>query len=228
MHLCSLCLCGSGLFEFRLKLRFFNPSAVVCQGTIQQTETWGYFMDDFLHRLRTGKDKRFDRSRRNYEPSQYRSVDRQNGTDRRKKGGYKQQSSDPTHTTVAKALPALKSLLETIAEDRKKLTRLEERKTVAMEAIAVYLKKLAGYEGDFPASGIDAEPEEAQTESSQDIAEVENGALDFEKTLELIKNLREEEGLSFEKIAQQLDANGLPTPSGRGKWRGPAVSKLYK
>ena len=185
-------------------------------------------MDDFLHRLRTGKDKRYDRSRRNYEPSQYRSMDRQNNMDRRKKGGYKQQSGDQANTTIAKVLPAVKSLLETIAEDQKRLTRIEERKTVAVEAIAVYLKKMAGFEGDIAPKEIDVEPEETQAEPAQSAAEDEKGAMDSEKTLQIIKNLRETDGLSFEKIAQHLDANGISTPSGRGKWRGQAVSKLYK
>jgi histone H3/H4 len=185
-------------------------------------------MDDFLHRLRTGKDKRYDRNKRNYEPSQYRPMDRQNGMDRQKKGGYKQQSSDQAYTTIAKVLPAVKSLLETIAEDQKRLTRLEERKTVAMEGIAVYLKKLAGYEADFATSEIEVEPEETQAESPQDAVEAEKGAIDFEETLQIIKKLREKEGLSFEKIAQHLDNNGISTPSGKGKWRGQAVSKLYK
>jgi histone H3/H4 len=185
-------------------------------------------MDDFLHRLRTGKDKRYDRSRRNYEPSQYRSMDRQNGMERRKKGGYKQQASDQNITTIAKVLPAVKSLLEAIAEDRKKLTRLEERKTVAMEELAVYLKKLAGFEESIATRETDVEPEETQEKPAQSVAEDEKDGIDFEKTLQMIKNLREEEGLSFEKIAKHLDANGISTPSGRGKWRGQAVSKLYK
>jgi histone H3/H4 len=185
-------------------------------------------MDDFLHRLRTGKDKRYDRSRRNYEPSQYRSMDRQNGMDRRKKGGYKQQSSDQAYTTIAKVLPAVKSLLEAIAEDRKQLTQLEERKTAAMEDIAVYLRKLAGFEEKIATKKIDVEPEETQEEPAQSAAEDIKDGMDLEKTLQIIKNLREEEGLSFEKIAKHLDANGISTPSGRGRWRGQAVSKLYK
>ena len=185
-------------------------------------------MDDFLHRLRTGKDKRYDRSRRNYETPPYRSVDRQNGSDRRKRGSYKQQSSDHANTTIAKILPAVKSLLEAIAEDQKRLTGLEERKTAAMEDIAVYLKKLAGFEENTAAGDIDLEPEETQEEPLQRTAEDDKDATDLEKTLQLIKKLREEEALSFEKIAKHLDANGISTPSGRGKWRGQAVSKLYK
>jgi histone H3/H4 len=187
-------------------------------------------MDDFLHRLRTGKDKRFDRNKRNYEPSQYRPMDRQNGNERRKKSGYKQQGSDQGHTAIVKVLPTLKTLLENIAEDLRQITKLEDRKTIAVEAIAVYLKKLSGYEGALAAGPVDVEAEEIPTNSAPDAEEAatEKDENDFEKTLQLIKKLREEEGLSFEKIAQQLDASEISTPSGRGKWRGQAVSKLYK
>jgi hypothetical protein len=185
-------------------------------------------MDDFLHRLRTGKDKRYDRSRRNYEPSQYRSVDRQNGTDRRKRGGYKQQYPDQANTTISKLLPAVKSLLETIAEDQKRLTKLEARKTAAMENIAVYLKKLSGYEDALDVPEIQVEMQETEAKSSQSIVENENEIMTPDKTLRIINNLREGERLSFEKIANYLNENEIPTPSGRGKWRGQTVSKLYK
>ena len=185
-------------------------------------------MDDFLHRLRTGKDKRYDRSRRNYEPSPYRSVDRQNGTDRRKRGGYKQQSSDQANTTIAKVLPAVKSLLETIAEDQKRLTRLEERKIAAMENIAVYLKKLSGYEENLEAAEIDVEPEGTEEKPLQSTGEDKKEAMNSDQILQVIRDLREEEGLSFEKIANYLNEKGISTLSGRGKWRGQTVSKFYK
>lgn len=185
-------------------------------------------MDDFLHRLRTGKDKRYDRSRRNYEPSQYRSVDRQNGADRRKRGGYKQQPSDQANTTISKVLPAVKSLLETIAEEQNRLAQLEERKTEALENIAVYLKKLSGFEADHADDEIDGKPEETAEMSQPAILENEKDAMEPGDPLQIIKRLREGEGLSFEKIANYLNGNDIPTPSGRGKWRGQTVSKLYK
>jgi len=37
-----------------------------------------------------------------------------------------------------------------------------------------------------------------------------------------------EQGFSYDKIARQLDMDNIPTPSGRGRWRGQAVSKLLK
>lgn len=187
-------------------------------------------MDDFLHNLRTGKDKRYDRGRRGYEPSQYRSMDRQNGMDRRKKGNFRQQSSEQAYTTITKVLPAIKTLLETMAEDQKKRMKLEARHTIAMETIAVYLKKLSGFEGDLN-SFEEIEEESQETQDMPVSAEAdadEEVSEDMGETIQIIKRMREEQGLSFQKIAAQLETEGIPTPSGRGKWRGPAVSKLYK
>jgi len=188
-------------------------------------------MDDFLHNLRTGKDKRYDRTRRNYDSPPYRSMDRQNGgMDRRKKGGYKQQNSDQAYMTISKVLPVLKTLLESITEDRKQATHLEERKTVALETIASCLKKMTGADADLAVVTAEmdaAEEAEAHETLSTDPAEDAQNGIGDAATMDVIKNLREE-GFSFEKIAQQLDDKGIPTPSRRGKWRGQTVSKLLK
>jgi hypothetical protein len=125
-------------------------------------------------------------------------------------------------------LPAVKSLLENIAEDQKRLTVLEERKTEAMENIAAYLKKLSGHEEQPAAPDIDVEPGEIKEEAIRTIAEDETVERDPDEILRIIKELREGQGLSFEKIANHLNENGISTLSGRGKWRGQAVSKLYK
>jgi hypothetical protein len=35
------------------------------------------------------------------------------------------------------------------------------------------------------------------------------------------------EGDSWEKIARRMDEQGIPTVSGKGKWRGPAIKKVW-
>ena len=47
------------------------------------------------------------------------------------------------------------------------------------------------------------------------------------KVLKTIQNMRKR-GASYEKIANHLDAKGIPTFSGRGKWRKQTVHKLYQ
>ncbi len=45
--------------------------------------------------------------------------------------------------------------------------------------------------------------------------------------IDMVREMRAQ-GFSYDKIARQLDMDNIPTPSGRGKWRGQAVSKLLK
>ena len=184
-------------------------------------------MDDFLHNLRTGKDKRYDRSRRDYNSPQYRSVDRQNNMDRRKKGGYRPQSSEQAYQSIIKILPGVKTLLESMAEAQTQQMQLEKRKALALETIAVCLKKMNGLEDIADADALSAKEEPLEQTSSLESVDGDSSSPESEDRVSIIRRLRDN-GLSFEKIAQQLDADGVPTPSGRGKWRGQTVSKLLK
>ncbi|MCG6910138.1 MAG: hypothetical protein LJE94_08460 [Deltaproteobacteria bacterium] len=213
-------------------------------------------MNDFLHSLRSNKDKRFDRNRRNYDSPGYRPNDRMNTVDRKRKGTYRSQQNEQTqaYAAINKLLPTIKSLLESLTEDRKKLIEAEERKAEAMETIASFLKQLAGSTGsDVPAlesiesicegDRCEAAPEEAAREQAVGIrepsdpsrlSEGENAAVATTEGAEgnqrddlvsMIKGLRNQ-GFSYEKIARHLEENNIPTISGRGRWRGQAVSKL--
>ena len=195
-------------------------------------------MNDFLHNLRSGKDKRYDRPRRNYDgSSHYRSGDRHGNLDRKRRGSY-QSSGDNAYMTIAKVLPSVRTLLETYAEDRKELIQLEERKTAAMESIAFYLKHLVSKDLDLPedikieqAKVDNEDPSELSEQvkvDEEDLEELsgnENQSLSREALIEMINIMREQK-YSYEKVAQELETRSIPTPSGRGKWRGQAVSKL--
>jgi hypothetical protein len=208
-------------------------------------------MNDFLHSLRSNKDKRFDRNRRNYDSPGYRPNDRMNTADKRRKPSYRSQQNEQAqaYAAINKLLPTIKTLLETLNDDRKKLIEAEERKAAAMEAIAVFLKQLSGVTGDaLPVlESIESfcendtcEPiqqeqslvaEDAGTQDEDVKASVaETGdtkALQRDKLTGMILELREQ-GFSYEKIARHLEENQIPTISGRGKWRGQAVSKLIQ
>ncbi len=184
-------------------------------------------MNDFLHSLRTGKDKRYDRTRKGNDNMPYRPGDRHNSMDKRKRGNYtKGNIAENAYVTIAKLLPPVKTLLETMVADKKDFLEIEKRKAKAMEAIALYLKKLTGTgsEESDPADLLD-ETAERQT----NIAVLENmdedPALVETTPLDMIRDMRAQ-GFSYDKIARQLDMDNIPTPSGRGKWRGQAVSKL--
>lgn len=213
-------------------------------------------MSDFLHSLRSNKDKRFDRNRRNFDSPSYRSNDRQNGMDRKKKGSYRAQQAEQAqaYAAINKLLPTMKTLLETLTEDRKRLIQAEERKADAMEAIASFLKNFSGAADTPPVidsieslceDGICApiddpsskkevpdnippvDPVVASKKQTKDLQTQTKNSPNDDERLETIKRLRKE-GFSYEKIARYLEDNGVPTISGRGKWRGQAVSKLIQ
>jgi hypothetical protein len=195
-------------------------------------------MNDFLHNLRSGKDKRYDRPRRNYDgSSHYRPGDRHGNLDRKRRGSY-QSSGDNAYMTIAKVLPSVRTLLESYAEDRKKLIQLEDRKTAAMESIAFYLKHLVSKDLDLPEdvkveeTKVDKEdPSELSKQVKVDEEDLEalsgkeNQSVSREELIEMINNMRDQK-YSYEKVAQELETRSIPTPSGRGKWRGQTVSKL--
>lgn len=212
-------------------------------------------MNDFLHSLRGNKDKRFDRNRKSYDSPSYRSNDRMNNSDKRRKGPYRPQQNEQAqaYAAINKLLPTIKTLLESLTEDRKKLIEAEERKATAMEAIASFLKQLSGGATDaLPVlesiesfcendacepvgeesslvpedaemqadeQGVDTEEEKPAAEAGQQTS------MGRDELVPMIQALREQ-GFSYEKIARHFEENQIPTISGRGKWRGQAVSKL--
>jgi hypothetical protein len=54
-----------------------------------------------------------------------------------------------------------------------------------------------------------------------------NEPADRRNALKIILNLRRK-GLSYQKIAQILELEGIATFSGRGKWHAQTVQKLYR
>ena len=186
-------------------------------------------MNDFLHSLRTGKDKRYDRTRRGNDDAPFRTNDRHNSMDKRKRGNYtKSNVAENAYVTIAKLLPPVKTLLETIVSDKKDFLKIEERKTEAMESIALCLKKIAGIDSaENDAVQLQTETEDNQTDVAVPEDINEKPAPVPAAPADMIREMRSQ-GFSYDKIARALDMENIPTPSGRGKWRGQAVSKLLK
>jgi len=186
-------------------------------------------MNDFLHSLRTGKDKRYDRTRRGPDSGPYRPNDRHNSMDKRKRGNYsKSNVAENAYVTIAKLLPPVKSLLETIVANEKDSLKIEERKTVAMETIALQLQKIAGSDNaESELVGLQNENIDNQTDVMVSTEPDESTPVIDSAPIDMIREMRAK-GFSYDKIARQLDMDNIPTSSGRGKWRGQAVSKLLK
>jgi len=186
-------------------------------------------MNDFLHSLRTGKDKRYDRNRGRHDSPSYRQGDRHMASDRRKRGNYnKSNVAENAYVTIAKLLPQVKTLLETIVTERSDFLVIEERRTAAMERIADYLQLIAG-EGTHQPESEKTIEKSADSQSDLNVSEdiVPESGNPAVAAIETIQALRAQ-GLSYDKIAARLEEDNIPTPSGRGKWRGQAVSKLLK
>ena len=197
-------------------------------------------MSDFLHNLRNGNaNNRYDRPRKNYDNSPYRPTDRHNPRDKRNGNQRKPYPSEQ--------LTVIKKILEEIQGNQKELIQAardravsEKRMAEALEAIAAHLVTIPSGKATEVAEPIPApaEAEEVVETEAEIKAEIEaapadehgepslDPALDRKKeALAIIHPLRKK-GLTYEKIARHLDTQGIPTVSGRGKWRGQAVSKL--
>ena len=97
-----------------------------------------------------------------------------------------------------------------------------------METIALYLQKVIGT-GNGESDPVDVKKETADKQTNVVVSENtdEVPVLVDTAPIDMIRDMRAQ-GFSYDKIARQLDVDNIPTPSGRGKWRGQAVSKLLK
>lgn len=189
-------------------------------------------MNDFLHNLRMGNHKGYQQNRRQHDNPRYRSNDRQGPPPNRDK-----RRSSQSLMLTGEYLVSIRKLFEEMLEVQKNQARTTERQAEALEAIAAFVQTLSG---DIPVK-MAPTPSISVPESDRDTTEVANASAvtapaeqtpsqPFEDrpqtAIKIIKRMRDE-GSSYEKIARYLKTNAVPTPSGRGIWRGQAVSKLY-
>ena len=187
-------------------------------------------MNDFLHNLRSGKFKRNDRGGRPYKDPQHRGSQWRGDANGRKSPHH---SSSDVILEVNKALKDIAASHRRFADAYESKVRADERKAAAMESIAEVLMQRFGSdlepieenrEEDRVDSESKSEPDTPAIHAEQTVKTTD---FDREKLLTNILELRKE-GMSFEKIAQQLESREIPTLSGKGTWRGPAISKLCK
>lgn len=183
-------------------------------------------MDDFLHNLRSGNLKQPDRSRRQYGDSQYKGPQRRTGAERRKR--------EHENGLQVEALTAIKDLLKNILENQKKMAvvledrnKAEERKATALEQIAERIDTFS-FKSDIDAAKIakKAKQDNVQPQKPVPMAIHTKYSKKIDDAGLLICRLRDE-GISYAKIADTLEAKGIPTVSGKGRWRGQSVQRLY-
>ncbi len=186
-------------------------------------------MDDFLHNLRSGNLKQADRNRRQYGDQQYKGPQRRTGAERRKR--------DQENGLQTEALNAIKDLLKNILENQRRMSefldernKAEERKALALEAIAERLNKMPIQ--PIPESVAPSTPKikgEGKTLVRKTVPlalQTKNPKNILDDAGLIICRLRDE-GVSYAKIADTLEAKGIPTVSGKGRWRGQSVQRLY-
>ena len=187
-------------------------------------------MDDFLHNLRMSKDRRFERSRKPYDNQAYKKG---RPTDNRK-GNFRKQGGEQLTNLLNETIPEIKSKLDELIDQQKRIAiagersaEAEERKALAIEQIAQALSRFGQLSGgDATIQPELGKPPLALIRGRSETDENdESGDQAADETIDIIQSMRAQ-GLSFIKIAEDLNSQNVPTPTGRGKWRGPLVSKV--
>ncbi len=191
-------------------------------------------MDDFLHNLRTGKLKRYERDNNRYlgnsgyTDQQYKGPQRRNGKDRRSNfqtslNGFEQIPE------ILKALEMLCKYQNRIANADEKLADFEKRKIEGIESIAGSLKQVAGFISNISNESTGEKQDEPEIETAQtNTGKTSNKTThDTDRMIRIIKDLRTN-GKSYTKIADFLIEKNIPTLSGKGKWYPGTVSNILK
>jgi seryl-tRNA synthetase len=194
-------------------------------------------MDDFLHNLRSGNLKQPDRNRRQYGDSQYKGPQRRTGAERRKR--------DEENGLQSEALVAIKELLKSILENQKRMSdvleernKAEERKALALEHIAARLNFMPASTVMAETAGEELQEDESEEEEPERLQPKKSNPISIPIAIQTKNPLRiddagieicrlRNEGFSYAKIADTLEAKGIPTVSGKGRWRGQSVQRLF-
>ena len=213
-------------------------------------------MDDFLQTIRNNsKDKRYNKNRRNYDGNNgYNHASNENRRNANEKRTKSYRGNGALDTVKNETMVAVKDLLTELVAAQKRSHEVEERRAAAeerkadaMEAIAVYLKNLAGggqplsaeNQGDIPFEKnrfaenrstdicADDENQEIALSIGENSAAESPASLNHDDVLQMIRSLREE-GATYEFIAQQLTAKNIPTFSGRGEWHAQTIHRLCR
>lgn len=188
-------------------------------------------MDDFLHNLRQGRKKAQTRSQGRY----YKT--------RTKVHSYPANDLASTSGNVIgeqmEHIKGISESLESMAENQHLQVTLDERMVVAQENQAQALEVL---------SGSLTQLVDSVSAMITSLTESFSGAMHQERTLEpyaippnidelialsreesktMIRELRDR-GLSFEKIAKELNDRKIKTITGRGLWQAQTVYRLFK
>jgi hypothetical protein len=138
----------------------------------------------------------------------------------RKKGGQPQGAE-----ALNEMLTTIKDQLQKISDNQKRMADLQERSAVAEERKADALEQLVRHFNMKPAP-LSENLVESVTAADTPVIE-DPPAEEGTSLLDTITNMREK-GITFGKIADHLNEEGVPTTTGANLWNRLTVSKFYK
>lgn len=175
-------------------------------------------MDDFLHNLRSGKNKNAERGRRNFDNPTFKGGDRQGGRD-------KNRGNNGAVVPTPEYISALTVTLKDIAESFSRMAEAYEDQARSATRHAQCMEQILEH--------IRSNPQPARIPMAR--AAIECGTAELtpvrlkeQQKIELKARIEalSAEGLSYKKIATQFQTEGLPTLSGKGSWHGRSVSRI--
>lgn len=99
-------------------------------------------MDDFLHNLRNGNQRRYDRPRRTYDGNQYNKQDNRRGGNNRPYSNNRSMIDNETLTAIRKSLEDIGENQHRMIAVQERRAAAEERKAGALEALSESLAQL--------------------------------------------------------------------------------------
>lgn len=194
-------------------------------------------MSDFLKNLKMNKDRNGDnRHHQPYRDNYHHNYDRRNEMERRSNFQRKPNYENPM-STLAKLLPDIQNLLETIAENQKSQVDIYERISKAEERVNRSLGQIASALRVIAIRLVPESADELQKVESVSVADDRETTLESEQSevskqdkdrvIRMIVQMRDN-GATFEVIAQHLDNENIATFSNRGKWHAQTIHRLYR
>jgi DNA-binding transcriptional MerR regulator len=188
-------------------------------------------MNDFLHNLRSGKMQRPERHRKPYAGHQKTGHERGKAKDFRN-GRYGKNIEAEKLNKITQIIASIAESQKLIAASQERKAKAEERKADILESFVELIKQIVSPDSLKPdSSKTDNKSADLETNLAPEVMlqkidqpKKPNDA-NKKKTLELIHSMRKD-GMSYEKVANYLDSNKIPTFSGRGKWRGQTIHRL--
>jgi hypothetical protein len=191
----------------------------------------------------SGNDRRYNRNQSNYDSG----LTNKGSNQYWRNGRHRQKSGPDSDAVLSEGITAIKDYLKEITDLQKRLIVSQEQIANAQEAHAEAMQQIAGCVKQFlgnstnpssiPATESMGTKENEPLESRESMVkevppepapeQSPSAKSVVESALKIIAEMRKNR-VSFEKIADHLEAEGVPPVFGNGKWNRKTVSKFFK